>query len=494
MDRIRSGHDLSGLRDRGAYVRLDRQLAWRTLLLATVLIWPLILFGRPAYIGDSAAYIKGGEVAVEFATGKVESMAAPASTGADATARAAETAAVQHARSEAAGVKGARSIPYSVLAYMFRWPGFDLIGLALFQTLLAAFACAVAASSLGVASRKAYAFLGLVLAAGSSLPAAAALALPDVFAGIVAACQIVLFTGLERLSRGVRWALVAIASLSVAVHASIAPIALWLCIAGTAIGLWRRASMTRPAARLTWLWAPFVAGSIITVASGFIAFGETSVVAKHYPHALARSISDGPARWYLEKECRTPRYAVCEVFGTKFPTTVGGFLFNDTGLDGRATPEQMDRIRAEEGEIVFRAALAYPGTEFGNLTKHVAKQFVWFWVWPARFGDQIRADSAGSPEFVEMPNRPSAILYGLDVAIYVVIAICVLWLGFNIRKLGEAEVIAVSMIVSVLAVNAAFCVLASGLTDRYQTRIAWILPLFVAGMLFSRREGRVSLA
>ena len=473
-------------------VRLDRRLAWRTLLIAALLIWPLILFGRPAYIADSAAYIKGGEVAVEFATGKVGSIVAPASTDVGAGAQVADTAAVQHARSEAAGVKGARSIPYSVLAYVFRWPQFDLIGLAVFQTLLAAFASAVAASSLGVASRKAYVFLGIVLAGGSSLPAASALALPDVFAGIVAACQVILFTSLERLSRGVRWALAAIASLSVAVHASIAPIALWLCVAGTVIALWRRASITWPALRLAWLWAPFLVGSIITVASGFIAFGETSVVAKRYPHALARSVSDGPARWYLEKECRTPRYAVCEVFETKFPTTVGGFLFNDTGLDGRATPEQMDRIRAEESEIVFRAALAYPGTELGNLTQHVAKQFVWFWVWPARFGDQIRADSAGNPEFVEMPNRPSATLYGLDVAIYAVIAFCVLWLGFNIRKLSEAEFIAMSMIVSVLAVNAAFCVLASGLTDRYQTRIAWIVPLFVTSIFLTRRGSRFS--
>lgn len=496
MDRIRTGHALSGLgENKEAHVRLDRRLAWQTLLLAAFLVWPLILFGRPAYIADSAAYVKGGGVAIEFAAGKFGSILSPVPTDAGATAEISASNSIQNARSEAAGVKGVRSIPYSVLAYAFRWPAFDLIGLALLQSLLAAFTCAVAASSLGVASRTSYLILGLALGAGTSLPAATALALPDVFAGIVAACQIIMFTSLQRLSGGVRWALAAIASLAVAVHASIAPLALWLCVAGTVIALWRRASMTRPAVRLSWLWAPFIVGGIITLASGFVAFGETSVVAKHYPHALARSVSDGPARWYLEKECRTPRYAVCEVFGTRIPSTVGGFLFNDTGLDGRATPEQMDRIRAEESEIVFRAAMAYPGTELGNLTQHVARQFVWFWVWPTRFGDQIRPDSVGDPEFVDMPNRPSMVLYGLDIAIYAVIALCVLWLGFNIRQLGEKQLIAVSMIVSVLAANAGFCVLASGLTDRYQTRIAWILPMFVIGILLSKREHpRISVA
>jgi hypothetical protein len=493
VDRIRSNHEVSGLWDGAGIVRLDRDLAWRTLLFAALLLWPLILFGRPAYIADSAAYVKGGKASVEFVIGKADLMAGPPSGQSRGANETGEASSVKHARSEAASARGVRSIPYSVLAYLFSWPAYTMIGLALFQTVLAAFACAVVASSLGVFSKKAYLILGITLSAASSLPMFTAFALPDVFAGIVAACLIVLFTGLERLSRGVRFALAAIASLAVAVHASIVPLALWLCISGTGVALWRRKSELRPAMRLAWLWAPLLAGGIITVGAGFVAFGETSVVAKHYPHALARSVSDGPARWFLEKECRTPRYAVCEVFGTKIPTTVGGFLFNDTGLDGRATPEQMDRIRAEESEIVFRAALAYPGTELGNLAQHVVKQSVWFWVRPARYGDQVRPDSSGNPDFVEMANIPSATIYALNVAIYAAIALCTVWIGFNARRLTRSQLTAVSLIISVLAVNAAFCVLASGLSDRYQARLAWIFPLFVLSYVLSRHDKERSL-
>lgn len=463
-------------------------MAWRTLLLALFLIWPLILFGRPAYIADSAAYIKGGKAAVEFAVGKSHLVSGTGGTQVGGTEKPAVTNPADRARAEAASAKGVRSIPYSVMAFLFSWPSYSMLGLAILQTILAAFACATVASAFGVSSWRHYLILGLALGAGSSLPAFTTFALPDVFAGILAACQIVLFACLDRLSRGMRLLLAAIASLAVAVHASVAPLGVWLAVAGAAILFWRRKVETAPARRLAWLWAPVVIGGIVTVGAGLIAFGETSVVAKHYPHALARSVSDGPARWYLEKECRTPRYAVCEVFGTKIPTTVGAFLFNDTGLDGRATPEQMDRIRAEESEIVFRAALAYPGTELGNLAEHIVKQSVWFWVRADRFGDRVRADTEGNPEFVETAKSSSAAIEGLDIAIYLVILFCMGWVGLNIRELDRRELTAASLIVSVLAVNAAFCVLASGLTDRYQARLAWIIPLFVLSYFLSRRD------
>lgn len=486
MDRIRSDHELAANLDRGgAVVRLDRDLASRTLVLAVLLLWPLILFGGPGSIADSAAYIKGGKVAVAFATDRFEPASQPAVAPIGPAPKA---GGVADPRAEAASAKGVRSIPYSVLAYLLRGPGFTMTWLAVFQSLVAAFTCAVVAAASGVRSWKRYAILCLVLAGASSLPTFASFALPDVFAGIVAACEILLFTCYEKLSRAVRVALVAIASLAVAVHASIAPLAFWLCVAGSVFALWQRRHLISPIARLAWLWAPMLIGGVATVAAGFIAFGETSVVAKHYPHALARSVADGPARWYLEKECVRPRYAVCEVFGTRIPSTVSGFLFNDTGLDGRATPEQMDRIRAEERQIVLRAAMAYPATEFGNLADHVVRQAVLFGRLPSRFGDYVRSDASGNAEFVEMPDKNSLALSTLNLLTYGAITLCFLWAGLNFRRLDREQRMALALILSVLVVNAGFCVLASGVSDRYQARLAWIVPLFVLAYALSRER------
>src|SRR5439155_17347567 len=139
-------------------------------------------------------------------------------------------------------------------------------------------------------------------------------------------------------------------------------------------------------------------------------------------------------RWYLEKECRIPRYAVCEVFGTHIPSTVSGFLFKPDGLGGRATPEQMDRIRAEESDIVFRAALTYPGTELRNLADHVGRQLLEFGILPVRFGDRIDTDAAGEPVYEDLPDRSSAVISALNLVTDAVIALCALWLLLNVRR------------------------------------------------------------
>ena len=106
VDRIRSNHEVSGLWDGAGNVRLDRDLAWRTLLFAALLLWPLILFGRPAYIADSAAYVKGGKASVEFVIGKADLMAGPPSGQSRGANETGEASSVKHARSEAASARG----------------------------------------------------------------------------------------------------------------------------------------------------------------------------------------------------------------------------------------------------------------------------------------------------------------------------------------------------------------------------------------------------
>ncbi|MBL0001064.1 MAG: hypothetical protein IPO97_08675 [Sphingomonadales bacterium] len=78
-----------------------------------------------------------------------------------------------------------------------------------------------------------------------------------------------------------------------------------------------------------------------------------SATGKRIPTALARSIAQGPGKWYLEEQCKTPRYAVCEIYGTKIPGTINGFLFDKNSLNDLATPEQMDRIAPRNPRSCF---------------------------------------------------------------------------------------------------------------------------------------------
>jgi hypothetical protein len=84
-----------------------------------------------------------------------------------------------------------------------------------------------------------------------------------------------------------------------------------------------------------------------------------SLAPNRVPVLLARSIEDGPGRWYLEEECaHVDRYAICELFD-EIPRSVFEMLWAEDGIR-TATDEQMARIRAEETEIVLAAARRYP--------------------------------------------------------------------------------------------------------------------------------------
>jgi len=81
------------------------------------------------------------------------------------------------------------------------------------------------------------------------------------------------------------------------------------------------------------------------------------------------------------------------------------------------------------------------------------------------------------------------------VAVYLVFFASIVFLIVNRRRLDRIEVAAVGVAVIGLLANAAVCGILSGVTDRYQGRVAWILPT-LAFIIFARLwdEGRSSQA
>jgi len=53
-------------------LRLDRRFLLFSLLAALLFSWPLLVFGSPSYIQDSAAYYKGGRAAVSYAVAELD--------------------------------------------------------------------------------------------------------------------------------------------------------------------------------------------------------------------------------------------------------------------------------------------------------------------------------------------------------------------------------------------------------------------------------------
>jgi hypothetical protein len=469
-------------------VRLHWMLGQRILVLCLLLLWPLLLVGRPAYISDSASYFKGGKAAVEFVTAKLTPHLPANSPQVRPQGRgpAGETGADGFKKAP----KGVRSVTYSVAAYLLRWPGIAMTALALVQIVCAAFICTVAAMALGVQRWRPFLTMGAIVAFGTPLAPLCANVVPDVFSGFVIATVTLLAMLLDRMSMGVRVIIASITVFAVTAHPSIPPLALGLVLLGAVVLLAReRLGLFRVRWAWPWLVLPPLLGFFANIAIGYAAFGEVSVSAKRFPTALTRSVVDGPARWYLERHCATEHYAVCEVFGTEIPSTINDFLFYEGGLNGRATPEQMDRIRSEEAEIVMRAALAYPAHEAYNLSRNVIRQLFRFDLGQSRFKERLALDSVGTPQLVPSGLNVQPVMTIVGLLTKFVLVICLAWTIWSFKRLDNRARISVFLVIAGLVGNATIVIAFSSLASRYQARVIWVLPLFILSIAIARFDG-----
>jgi hypothetical protein len=473
-----------------AAVRLNPAFGSRIAIYAVLFLWPLILFGRPNYIGDSVAYLKGGEAAINFAIGRVW-LGEPVAVKRMTAAPAATAPAGVYAAKDDPRPLGVRSPVYSISTYFARFPGRTMIAMALIQIFCAAAVCALIAAGMGATRWWQNVVLALSLSIASPIAAFSSSIEPDIFAGLASGALILLFARLDRLSLGVRIGLSAIIAFAVASHASIPPLALGLCLSAVVLGCFARRQGARfPLVTVAWMTLPVLLGVGIATAANLVAFGDANPNAKRWPLALARSVADGPARWYLEKNCPTRHYAVCEVFPDKFPTTVSGFVFDPTGLHGRATPDQMDRIRDEESEIVLKAALSYPRVEAINFAEHYLRQLLRFGFTSTPFDEQITTGADGVPVLVpaSVPGKlvlqtiewTSTALVGLSLAV-----VPLVW------RRERAVRNAIILLALAFLGNALITVIFSGVAERYQARMIWLLPLIVISAFMAQRRQTV---
>ena len=463
-------------------VRLDRGFAQRIGIATLLLLWPLILIGRPAYFVDSTSYLRGGTYAATYAARLVT--AAPPPPGVEAEAKdagaGAGASASASASAPAAQARGARSIPYSIAAWLLAWPRDSMTLLAVVQSLAVAFQIALLSALAGAVSRRRFAAGVAVLALASPVAVFANYAMPDIFAGIGILAAATLTVERGRLSRVARSLVMLLLAVSATVHASHLPLLIGL-IPVCLVAAWRLGQTPRVyvttllAVRLA---APPLAAVALTMASAWIGYGQASLAAKRFPLTLARSIEDGPARWLLQDECRRPRYAVCEVFGTDIPDTVTTFLWKPTGLDGRATPEQFDRVRAEEQEIVLRAARRYRWAQARSLVGNIWRQLGSFGFAETYVDQQVVSDRSGE---IQLRTRPAPLaqsvlrVLGWATILSTVLGMAALLLLFRrLRPDGRALF---AICVCGLVFNAAICATFSGVADRYQARVVWLVPL-----------------
>jgi hypothetical protein len=455
------------------------RFSWRSesLVFAVTLLlmlWPLAINRAPFYSADSASYLHGGEFG--FNTGLLILNHWWQSLFASSTSAAAASDPKAIVAGAIAESGGARSLIYSVVTYLLRVPGISLIALAATQAALVVLVMSFLRRLIfpSGAIRESLA-IGAGLAFLTTASWYAAYAMPDVLAGVTIAGSVVLTVFFDRMNLPARVALVLLVAASVTTHGSHLPIALGTLVAGAAANFWlQRGSAVAWLRKALWFASPLALAVIILLGASYAAFGQASLAPKRYPIQLARSVADGPGAWYLRDHCATEHYAICEVFGPNPPRKVGDFLWGPNGVRYRATPEQMERIRAEESTIVRRAAMEYPLVQIGSSIRNTARQLNQFSPDDLVFGGEMVGTD--DPSIVQVrPDRPGLKTAG-TVIVYVTFVASILLLFVIRRRLSRIDVAAIAVAVVGLLANAAVCGILSGVTDRYQGRVAWILP------------------
>ena len=462
--------DSSGYAQR---IQLDRQLSFLAVVAALLFLWPLLAYGRPGVIQDSAAYYKGGRMAVAFVIDKIQP-AEPIQTVARPGERPQATAV------DKAEVRGARSVAYSIAAYIFGAPMAQMWVLCAFQALTAGFLGAVTLLAFVENKRGLWPRLA-VLAVASPIAFVACTAIPDIWAGFVILAIALLATAFERMSNGVRIVTALIATAGIAFHLSHVPIALAMTLSAVAwLGFAALQGRPVPGPKWAWVSAPLLLGAAATVAFNFVAFGGPSLTGKRYPLTLARSVAQGPGKWYLEKNCRHLRYAICEVYPDSPPEDLNAFLWGPNGLKHRASPEQMDRIRAEESEVVMAATRAYPFEEIKRVGSSFARQLTRFEPGVGLLDNRIVRDPDGTPQLRPAPYSRiwTGLVHWLTI-IGVIASIAVLLRRF--RNDASTRPLIGLILIGIL-VNAGVCVYFSGIVDRYGARVIWLLPLLALAL------------
>ena len=447
-----------------------------SLVAAIILSWPLLFMQGPLAYADTGSYHEMGEkilsmaesrIAGPFEADKVQPHGMPAETG--------------------SGIEGLklRSIPYSIYTYITAASPLGLWITCLVQATIVLFAAAALVPRIPSSRRMPFAVGLAAIATVSTLPWFVSYAMPDLLAALV----VIFYLLRLRLADGIdakgQIVLAAMATGAILAHYGNIPLATGLAIAVIA-WRWFEKSLTLPVVVLC--LAPVVLAAAFNMASGKASTGEESVAPKRLPILLARSLEDGPARWYLEDACETDRYTICELFDT-IPDNVGSFLWGKNGFR-RATDAQVEAIRAEEREILIEAFKRYPVAQTRALLGNALLQTVSVGtgeLWPLGQSENDvlvdRVDNGG----VRAEQNRLLLFFDVVTPIATFLASAFLLYAAGRRRISYSWWVIIGFTVLALLLNAAIFGGLSAPVDRYQSRIVWLLPAILVLCLATDR-------
>jgi len=322
------------------------------------------------------------------------------------------------------------------------------------------------------------------MAALTSLPWMVSLVMPDVFAGVLFLSAFLLAFA-EKLSPLRRIFLAAIFTISIAAHSSLLPITALFVVALIILRHVSRVprEFSSIISALVWLLVPIIAAGIGTATLNRQMGLHFQVSPSRNSFMMARLFGDGLAADFLRENCPKRHFVSCR-FLSHLPRTQEEFLFQKPILFHvlLAHEDEMEKIARE-------TILAYPARFLASSAKETLLQLT-----ALRTGDEIRSYGAR-----EWNSRVIPEVYPRDLQSFLngrqyhdrltpladssaIVDTAFFWLGVatclflaGTGRFGRVNMFFYSAI-AYLVINAAICATFAGVFDRYQSRVAWIVP------------------
>jgi hypothetical protein len=353
-------------------------------------------------------------------------------------------------------------------------------------------------------------FLVLLLTTVSSLPFFVDFLMPDIFAAYMVITLYLIGFWFFEFGTVMRLYLVLLACVAVAAHLShpwiaIGMVALFVPLARWTGLPWR--NIRRNAAILLF---PVVSTVCAYLTYNTVIFHKLSLSPAGETFVLANLIEYGPARDYLRTTCPNAGYKICSEVDD-LPATGEDFLWHGQHLDRLGGFEGM----ASESGAIVSATLANrfwqviavtarnvrDSLESREPAKELRPSYLRasapiFEVLALKFGPRVLDEFRRSAQMRD--TIPHALIKRVDT-VMTPLSLAML-LGFavfaGLRGRRDLAAFSVFMLCGVFG-DALFCAAVSGVYDRYQARVTWLLPMsvFIVGsVLVAARERRSGLA
>ena len=455
---------------------------------AACCLWPVFYNGDAFIFFDSAHYIGLGKSIAARATALFSQ--APVGAAVDLSV---PQAALTYA--------GGRSVFYALPVFWLESHlGFMSVPVA--QSFLAALTMRLAASSLSVRPIGFYLVGIIVCACLSPLAFYAGMMMPDVFAGIGILAFISLFLNHGQLGFWSKLCLCLILAFSAATHSSTLALCILLFSLLLGFSAWRDRERVGSLCRSIGL--SLVVAVLALQAFDWVVRWKTGDAPRNPPYLAARLLADGPGHDFLARHCSTQvRFALCDYRDRQF-VTQDDFLWSgdpNVGVFSIVDVDIRKAIKAEELVFALAVSADQPLQVLGHAVDHGVRQLFRFGV-SAEFSQQRNSwDKMGFEALAPREARrfKAGLIYrdlwsldGMDSIIDLTAGLALvmtLWGAYTLRGLARGSCL---LVFAALALNAFICGAISGVNDRYQARVIWILPMMAIFVAEQRFSGRFS--